>query len=110
MEQFNSGELISIFEIIHHKYSIGLLSVGKLVWQQEEVRKEDISIALMIREEFCTSELFKDTGNNLIDPTLQDNVMIKSGIFHHIYHIGCAFNLHSIINNGWIPGGQDSSR
>ena len=48
--------------------------------------------------------------HNLIDPTLQDNVMIESGIFHHIYDIGCAFNLHSIINNGLIPGGQDSSR
>ena len=48
--------------------------------------------------------------HNLIDPTLQDNVMIESGIFHHIYRIGCAFNLHSIINNGLIPGGQDSSR
>ena len=31
------------------------------------------------------------SGHNLIDPTLQDNVMIESGIFHHIYHIGCAF-------------------
>ena len=50
------------------------------------------------------------SGNNLIDPTLQDNVVIESGIFHHIYHIGCAFNLHSIINNGLIPGDQDSSR
>ena len=50
------------------------------------------------------------SGNNLIDPTLQDNVIIQRGIFHHIYHIGCAFNLHSIINNGLIPGGQDSSR
>ena len=49
-------------------------------------------------------------GNNLIDPTLQDNVIIQRGLFHHIYHIGCAFNLHSIINNGLIPGGQDSSR
>ena len=49
-------------------------------------------------------------GNNLIDPALQDNVMIESGIFNHIYQIGCAFNLHSIINNGLIPGGQDSSR
>ena len=48
-------------EVILHKYSIGLMIVGKLVWQQEEVRKEDISIALMIREEFFTSELFKDT-------------------------------------------------
>ena len=50
------------------------------------------------------------SGNNLIDPTLQNNVVIESGIFHHIYHIGCAFNLHSIINNGLIPGGQDLSR
>ena len=50
------------------------------------------------------------SGSNLIDPTLQDNVVIGSGIFHYIYHIGCAFNLHSIINNGLIPGGQDLSR
>ena len=50
------------------------------------------------------------SGNNLTDPTLQDNVVIGSGIFRYIYHIGCAFNLHSIINNGLIPGGQDLSR
>ena len=50
------------------------------------------------------------SGHNLIDPTLQDNVIVQRGIFHHIYHIGCAFNLHSIFNNGLIPGGQDSSR
>ena len=50
------------------------------------------------------------SGNNLIDPTLQDNVVIESGFFHNIYHTGCAFNLHSIINNGLIPGGQDLSR
>ena len=60
MEQFNSGELNFIFEIIPHKYSIGLMSVGNLVWQQEEVRKEDISIALIIRDQSFTSELFKD--------------------------------------------------
>ena len=50
------------------------------------------------------------SGRNLIDPLLQDNVIIQRGLFQHIYHIGCAFNLHSIINNGLIPGGQDSSR
>ena len=50
------------------------------------------------------------SGHNLIDPTLQDNVIIQRGTFHHIYHVGYAFNLHSIINNGLIPGGQDSSR
>ena len=50
------------------------------------------------------------SGNNLINPMLQDNVAIGTGIFHDIYHIGCAFNLHSIINNGLIPVGQDLSR
>ena len=33
------------------------------------------------------------SGSNLIDPTLQHNVVIGTGIFHYIYHIGCAFNL-----------------
>ena len=60
MEQLSSTELNSIFEIILHKYSIGLMIVGKLVWQQEEVQNEDISIALIIREQFSTSVLFKD--------------------------------------------------
>ena len=58
MEQLNSTELNSIFEVILHMYSIGLMIVGKFVWQQEEVRKDDISIALIIREESFTSELF----------------------------------------------------
>ena len=61
MEQFNSIELNFIFEIIPHKYSISLMIVGNLVWQQEEVRKGDISIALIIREESFTSELFRYT-------------------------------------------------
>ena len=60
MEQLNSTESNSIFEVIIHKYSIGPMIVGKLVWLQEEVRKEDISIALLIREQFFTSVLFKD--------------------------------------------------
>ena len=37
-------------------------------------------------------------------------MVIQRGFFQHIYHIGCAFNLHSIINNGLIPGGQNSSK
>ena len=50
------------------------------------------------------------SGSSLIDPTLQDNVLIGTGIFPYIYHVGCTFNLHSIINNGLIPGGQNLSR
>ena len=43
------------------------------------------------------------SGRNLIDPSLQDNVVIQSGFFHHIYHIGCAFNLHSL-RHDWAIG------
>ena len=50
------------------------------------------------------------SGSNLIDPTLQDNVLIGPGIFLYIYHVGSTFNLHSIVSNGLVPGGQNLSR
>ena len=46
-------------EIILYKYRVGLTIVGNLVWQQEEVQKGDMSIALIIREQSFTSVLFK---------------------------------------------------
>ena len=46
---------------------------------------------------------------SLIDPTFQDNVVIPSGLFHYMFHVGCAINLHSIINSGLILGGQNLS-
>ena len=49
------------------------------------------------------------SGRNLIDPSLQDNVLIPNDFFEYIYHIGCAINLHSIINSGIIPGCQNMS-
>ena len=47
------------------------------------------------------------SGSNIIDPTLQDNVINQSNFFQYIYHVGCAINLHSIINSGLIPGSQN---
>ena len=49
------------------------------------------------------------SGRNLIDPSLQDNVIIPDDFFKYMYHVGCAINLHSIINSGLIPGGQNLS-
>ena len=60
MEQLNSTESNSIFEIIIHRYIIGPMIDGKLVWLQEEVRNEDISVALIIWEQLSISVLFKD--------------------------------------------------
>ena len=44
------------------------------------------------------------------DPSLQDNVVIPDGFFKYIYHVGCAINLHSIMNSGLIRGGQNLSK
>ena len=35
------------------------------------------------------------SGSNLMDPTLQDNVLIGTGMLPYVYHVGCTFNLHS---------------
>ena len=50
------------------------------------------------------------SGSNLIDPSLQDNVIIQSNFFQYVYHVGCAIILHSIISSGLIPGSQSSSK
>ena len=50
------------------------------------------------------------SGRNLIDPLLQDNVLIPNDFFEYIYHIGCAINLHSITISGLIPGGHNLSK
>ena len=50
------------------------------------------------------------SGDSLIYLALQDNVLIGPGVFLYIYHVGCAFNLSSIISNGLILGGLNLSR
>ena len=65
----------------------------------------------MIQEQlFYFRALQGHSGRNLIDPSLQDNVVIPSKFFQYIYHIGCALNLRSIINFGLILGGQNSRK
>ena len=109
MEQFNSGESSFIFGINVHKTNNGRMTVGKKSraaggGSKRRNQNSDISGTILYLR-----ALQRHSGRNLIDPLLQDNVIIQRGLFQHIYHIGCAFNLHSLINNGLIPGGQDSS-
>ena len=84
---------------------------GRASWQEEEETRKDFSIVLILQEKFFTSELFKVIQDaNLIDPSLQDNVLIPNDFFKYIYHVGCAINSHSIINSELIPGGQNLSK
>ena len=107
MERFNSGELKRIFRNISRNVIVGLTESGRRAWQEEEETSNDTSTALILQENSCTSEPFKVIqGRNLIDPTLQDNVVFPSNVFQYIYHIGCAINLHSIVDSGLVPGRQ----
>ena len=42
-----------------------------------------------------------------IDPTLQDNVLLRDDFAEHIYHVGDSHGLLCVIQSGLIPGGKD---
>ena len=72
------------------------------------------------RFQYCTDPSGQDilslrapqgnSGRSLIDPQLQDNVLIPNDFFKYIYHIGCAISLHSIMNSGLLLGRQNLSK
>ena len=111
MERFNSGELKNIFRFNFHKFPYwsddrwkSCLAAGGGAKKRYQYRTDVSRIIVYIRA------LQGHSGRNLFDLSLQDNVVIQRGFLPHIYHIGCAFNLHSIINSGLMPGGQNSSK
>ena len=112
MEQFSSGETKKIFRNISCNRPHWSDSKWKksMAGEEDETRKHN---------QYCIDSsgtivsfrvLQGHSGRNLIDLSKQDNVVVPSKFFQHTYHIGCAFNLHSIINSGLIPGGQNSSK
>ena len=82
---------------------------GRAQWQKAEETRKDFNIVLIHQDKkFFISDFFKviQDAIPLIDPTLQDNVLIPNNFFEYIYHIGCAVSLRSITNSGLIAGGQ----
>ena len=61
MELFNSGELKKIFRNISHIVLIGLTASGRKAWQEEEETRKDTSTVLILQEQLCISELFKNS-------------------------------------------------
>ena len=66
-----------------------------------------------MRFQYCTDDsgtivyfraLQGHSGRNLVDPSLQDNVVIPSNFFQHIYHVVCALKssfCHQLWINTW---------
>ena len=50
------------------------------------------------------------SGDNAVDPALQDNVLLPKGLTECIYHVGNTSDLNSIKRNGPNPGGKSLKR
>ena len=46
------------------------------------------------------------SGENLVDPSLLDNVLVPDTSFEFIYHVECYFNMHPMIGSGLIAEGK----
>ena len=108
LERLNSGEPKIIFRNISCFVIIGLTKKWKKSVARGGGNKK--------RLQYCTDSSGKivylralqgHSGRNLIDPSLQDNVLIPNGFIEYNHHIGCAINLQ---NSGLIPGGQNLSK
>ena len=111
MEPLNSGELKKIFRDISCIALIGLIASGKHAWQEEEETRKYFSPVLILQEQLFISELFMDIQDAiLLILHYRTMLLFRATSSNIFYHIGCAFNLHSIINSVLIPGGQNSSK
>ena len=100
MERLNCGDSRSIFGTILCTLNIGLTICGRVNLAGGGGNKK--------RFQYCTDPSGQESlylralqghpGRNLIDPSSQDNVLSTNDFFEYIYHIGCAINLHSIVN------------
>ena len=83
----------------------------RVQWQKAEETRKDFNIVLIHQDKkFFISDLFT-VIQDAISLILQDNVLLISNDFiEYTDHIGCAINLHSIMNSGLIPGGQILSK
>ena len=50
------------------------------------------------------------SGGTVVDPSLQDNVLLPEDFTEYIYHVEKANEVHSMINSGLIPGGISLKR
>ena len=101
----SSSESFSCFVII------GLTKHGRTAWQEEEDKRKDFSIVLILQEQFCTLRALQGhSGRNLIHPSLQDKCHYSGRFLSSTFVMSDVQSiLHSIINSGLIPGGQNLS-
>ena len=95
--------------------NLRLARIGQFerVWitcKKDEVPGRDFSIVwihtLLIPS--CTFPTIQGhSGGKHTIPAFQDNVLLPSVFAEHIYNVGSSYDTHSIIQSGFLPGGND---
>ena len=68
--------------------NIGLMKCGRIQWQEVEETRKYFNIVLIHQQEILYLRALQGhSGHNLIDPELQDNVLIPNHFFEYIYHM-----------------------
>ena len=100
MERLNSGDYLK--DYLRHDFEHSQHWSDEM-WKSRmagaEKTRKDFKIVL-IHQDKKLRALQGHSGRNLIDPSLQDNVLIQDNLFEYIYHIGRAVSLQSITNSG----------
>ena len=50
------------------------------------------------------------SGGNVVDPAMQDNILLPDDFTEYIHHIGYVSEMYSITRSGLIPGGRSLKR
>ena len=91
----------------------GYLKIGNRLWQKGKERTKGKGANK--RFQYCVNPNSSNqflylraiqghSGDNAVDPELQDNVLLPKGFTEYIYHVGIASELSSRIRNALIPG------
>ena len=106
-----SGQEIIYLRALQGHY-IGLMKSGRVQWQKAEVTRKDFNIALTRHDKkFFISELCKVIQDAISLILLcRTMYLFRTTFLQYIYHVGCSVNLHSIMNSGLRPGGQNLSK
>ena len=77
---------------------------GRVQWQKVKGNKKIFQYCTDSRREILYFRALQGhSGRNLVDPSVQDNVLSPDNFFEYICRIRCAINLHSITNSGLFP-------
>ena len=91
----------------------GYLKIEYQLWQKEEERRKIFQYCLnpnSSNQFLYLRAIQGHSGDNAVDPALQDNVLLPKGFTECIHHVGDANELNHMIRNGLIPGGKSLRR